>query len=154
MINPAALESAAGLRVRLEVEIPTTWKDAKIFVELPRRLVCARCEGGGCDNCGRRGGVRLDEAHVGTQIVVPLPKELGDKLGDAVEIRLPEPFGPDGPVNQLFMRVRRGMRATAGVHRPLRPLTRMRRIRARDFALYAAIALIPLAAMLAALFVR
>lgn len=154
VVNPEALESAAGVRVRLEVEIPTTWLESKILVDLPRRLLCARCEGGGCDTCERKGGVRLPEELVGTQIVAPLPKELGDKLGDAIEVRLPEPFGPDGPVNQLLLRIRRGMAATPGVHRPLRPMTRVRRVRWRDVAVYGAIALIPILAMLSALFVR
>ena len=29
---------------------------------LPERLICAECQGGGCDSCGRQGAMRIRDA--------------------------------------------------------------------------------------------
>lgn len=43
------------------VLVDRRWFGKSIFVALPRNLNCARCEGGGCDDCKRGGAVSLRE---------------------------------------------------------------------------------------------
>lgn len=83
--------------------MPATWLDegASIEFELPRNLTCAKCDGGGCDGCGRSGAVTLRTRDELPEIVqVTLPKR-GDSAeltgsGRGVMLRIPERGGlPD-----------------------------------------------------------
>lgn len=53
-----------GPDVTFPIQVPQDWlvRGESIVVQLPRRLSCARCEGGGCDACERRGALSLREA--------------------------------------------------------------------------------------------
>jgi hypothetical protein len=88
-----------------------------IELELPRHLVCAACEGGGCDICERSGGVTLRERGEPAGLVeVTLP---ADQEATFV-IRLPErgglpPLGSDLPRGNLLLRVEPSAEADASV---------------------------------------
>ena len=63
VVDPGALDLSAGPRARLSVEVPEAWlaEGADVAVTAPARLVCARCDGGGCDGCARSGALRSPE---------------------------------------------------------------------------------------------
>lgn len=75
------------------IEVPEAWfhEGAGIEIELPRRLACARCEGGGCDACGRAGALSLrgaDDAPELVQLTLPEKPESG-----AVVLKIPDAGG-------------------------------------------------------------
>jgi hypothetical protein len=61
---------------KLTIEVPSAWLADERWIELdlPRTLVCARCDGGGCDGCGRSGAVDTRGRK---------------ELGEIVEVKLP-----------------------------------------------------------------
>jgi hypothetical protein len=76
------------------IEVPEAWfeEGAHLEIELPQRLVCARCEGGGCDACGRAGAITLYAQDEDPLVVrVGLPKA---PPGGAVVLRIPEGGAP------------------------------------------------------------
>jgi len=93
-----------------------------VELELPRHLICAACDGGGCDTCERSGGVTLRERGEPPDLIeVSLP---GEKQ-EAFLIRLPERGGlaPEGsglPRGHLLLRVEPSAEADASVSLAIR----------------------------------
>jgi hypothetical protein len=81
------LDEPRGPDVLHVVEVPMEWLEegASVSIVLPRLLPCARCEGGGCDVCGRKGAFEIGEAG---PLVVSLPRQPGG-APSAVRLRLP-----------------------------------------------------------------
>ena len=101
--NPDALDAATGPRAQLAVEAPRGWLVAGTELEVvaPKRLACQRCEGGGCDSCGRAGVWRLPDDEQTRTLRLTLPPH----DGDGVQARLVNPFaGSD--IEQLLLTVR------------------------------------------------
>ena len=69
------LDRPRGPDVEYSIHVPRSWLDgATLDVELPRKLGCAHCHGGGCDGCGRSGAVVLRSAEeASTSVRVSLP---------------------------------------------------------------------------------
>lgn len=78
---------------------------ASVSILLPRLLTCARCEGGGCDVCGRKGA--FDQASVDEPVVVSLPRQ-STVPPSALRLRLPG-YGARGeaalPAGHLILTV-------------------------------------------------
>jgi len=115
LLDREALEADGGPRARAKITVPAAWADGASLIEiaLPRALECARCDGGGCDGCGRSGALRgpaNDDARV---VRVRLPKG----LGDGVALRLAEPFGRASRIAQLWLEVRPGEAPARSVRR-------------------------------------
>jgi hypothetical protein len=93
-------------------------RGAVVELELPRHLVCAVCEGGGCDTCERSGAVTLRERGAAPDVIsVSLPQTL---CHDGFVIRLPEWGGlaaPESglPRGYLLLRVEPSAEADASV---------------------------------------
>lgn len=114
----ADLNQPRGSDVLLVVDVPETWlqQGATLQLRLPRLLTCLRCEGGGCDACGRRGAFAREKlgGQEGEPVVVTLPQ---GKAGacQALQLRLPGlgalSIEPDLPPGHLLLTVRA---ATAG----------------------------------------
>lgn len=85
------LEQPRGPDVMHSVQAPAEWfaSGASIEVRLPRLLSCARCEGGGCDACGRRGAFEQVEAGIPELVEVTLPVPISGAPLSAVRLRLP-----------------------------------------------------------------
>jgi hypothetical protein len=116
------------------VEVPMEWLEegASVSIVLPRLLTCARCEGGGCDVCGRKGA--FEQTGVEGPIIVSLPRQAG-AAASAVRLRLPG-YGARGdaelPLGHLILTVVprdaafgwapastvQKIEATDGAHRP------------------------------------
>lgn len=98
----------------MAIDVPATWlaEGARIEVRIPSRLVCAVCEGGGCDGCNRSGAIRLgrgsrDGADSGQDVEprvlsVGLPKTTEGR----VLLRLVHPLGEDEALAHLTLEVR------------------------------------------------
>lgn len=112
VVNVAALDECSEPRGRHAIEIPVAWIGAEILVAVPARIVCARCEGGGCDGCNRRGGYRVEGDEQARAVRVQLPLV----MQETVVIRVVHPFGAaEGAIRQLHLEARVGEQASAGV---------------------------------------
>jgi hypothetical protein len=97
--DPAALDDETGAIGALELSVPTGWAGGRARVRVPRVVTCQRCEGGGCDACGRGGALRTPEDEAARAITVQLPAD----LSRAVAIRVPRPFADASPIAQLIL---------------------------------------------------
>jgi hypothetical protein len=106
VLDKGALDGDVGARARAKIVVPVAWavEGAVVEVRLPRTLACARCEGGGCDGCGRSGALRGPADDGSRAVRVRLPKA----LGDGVAMRIAEPFGASSSIAQLWIEVRPG----------------------------------------------
>jgi hypothetical protein len=112
VVDSSALDTCAEPRGRHAIEIPEAWIGAEILVSIPSRIVCARCDGGGCDGCSRRGGHRIQGDEHARSVRVKLPHA----MDHAIVLRLVRPFGhTDGSIAQLHLETRIGPDASAGV---------------------------------------
>jgi hypothetical protein len=80
------------------IRVPRAWLEAGEVVEfeLPRNLVCAACDGGGCDICERAGAIALRGRNELPELLsVTLPARKTENASDArgVVIRIPEQGG-------------------------------------------------------------
>ncbi|HSC87649.1 MAG TPA: hypothetical protein VLC09_10280 [Polyangiaceae bacterium] len=116
------LEVERGPDAELRVSMPPPWFGAgsTLRVEVPRRLPCATCHGGGCDRCERSGGVvtATGEGELEPlELVMPARVEQG---GDWA-IRVPHRGGlarePGTPAGHLLVILARAAEPSAGVTR-------------------------------------
>ncbi len=87
-------EGPSGPDVMHRIEVPEAWFEEGVHleIELPQRLACARCEGGGCDACGRSGAITLyAQGEVPLVVHVGLPRAAP---GGVVLLRIPEGGAP------------------------------------------------------------
>ncbi len=118
VIDPTALDDDAGARARLRIDVPAAWLagGAELEIVCPARLACARCDGGGCDGCGRSGALRAPVEAEARTLRARMPAG-----AEGLAIRLPAPFGPGHPVDQLVLEIRPAEDPSAGVRRIPRP---------------------------------
>lgn len=100
--DPRALDASGEASARVDVRVPPAWLGRSITVTTPPRVSCARCDGGGCDACDRRGGFKLDADVAGRTLVAHLPRA----IDGGVCLRVPAPFGARGPVAILLVGIR------------------------------------------------
>ncbi len=113
VLDPRALDEGAGPRGRVQITVPAAWLAVGCRVEIlvARRLACARCDGGGCDACGKSGVLRAPDDEAARRLEITLP----GTTNEAVALRLADPFGA-GLVDQLIVEIRAG-KASPGVTR-------------------------------------
>src|SRR6187399_2229159 len=124
-VVPSDLSGPRGPDATHRIRVPRAWlkQGALVELDLPRHLVCAACEGGGCDTCERSGGVTLRERGAPADVLeVALPRAKAD---ETFVIRLPERGGlaPEGsglPRGHLLLRVEPSAEADASVSLALR----------------------------------
>ncbi len=105
------LNEPRGPDVLLRVDVPAAWlqQGVTVEIELPRLLSCARCDGGGCDACGRRGAFSRQDCHGSDESVeLTLPGGGGEA---AVALRIPNrgacaPAGSSLPAGHLLLTFR------------------------------------------------
>jgi hypothetical protein len=118
-VVPGDLERPRGPDANHRVRVPRTWleRGAVVELELPRNLVCAVCDGGGCDACERSGAVTLrGRGEPADLLQVTLPGAHAEPF----VIRLPErgglpPLGSGLPRGHLLLRVEPSAQADANV---------------------------------------
>jgi hypothetical protein len=126
LLDPKALDEAPGPRGRVRVDVPAAWlaEPCRIAVVVPRRVPCARCEGGGCDGCGKSGVLRAPKDEGARRIVASLPRA----CGDGVALRLSDPFGPEAGVSQIILEVHASALTSPGVSRLPPPGSHVERV--------------------------
>jgi hypothetical protein len=114
VLDPEALALSSAPCAKLSVTVPEAWaaEGSEIVVTAPAQLVCARCDGGGCDACDRSGALRAPPEPERRVVRLRVPAASG-----GVAIRLSEPFGPECPIGQLIVAIRPGLAPSAGVVR-------------------------------------
>lgn len=94
------------------ITVPAAWlfRGGTLGCQLPRKLACARCEGGGCDTCGRSGVVAIQPKEQPDLERVEV--NLTGGRDSARAIRVPERGGlaaePDGCRGSLILELRVG----------------------------------------------
>jgi hypothetical protein len=91
----------AGTRGRLSVDVLDAWLAPGTLLELvvPVRLACARCDGGGCDACGKSGAIRISGDEQKRSLRITLSES-------ARGVRLVRPLGEDAGLDQLVIELR------------------------------------------------
>ena len=110
LLDPAALDQKRSPRGRLSIVVPTKWlrDGARLEVDVPAKVRCDLCDGGGCDACGRSGAYRSPEARAPLSVTLPRVSD------DVFALRLTNPFGEEEPA-LLVVRVAGGTEPSAGV---------------------------------------
>ena len=145
VVDPEALDRSTGPRGRVKIEVPpgVMASGGEVLVPIAARVACARCDGGGCDGCGRSGALRAPEDAEARVVRITLPEG-----GGAGVLRLVHPFGDDAAIEQLWVEITEAAEPTAGlVLLPPAPLASA--TRRRSTPLHAAIATVVIALVLA-----
>ena len=85
--DPAALDGESRTSGRIALDVLPSWLDAREVISfvVPRRVSCARCDGGGCDLCERSGAFRIEGGDAERTLQLTLP-------GEPAVVRIPQPF--------------------------------------------------------------
>ena len=104
VLDTDALASHGGTSGRVILRVPARWLTDGDTIELvvPTRLVCALCEGGGCDRCERRGGLRVDGDKAMRRLRVVLPKRVAP---GAFVMRVVRPLGDAMAPEHLLLQI-------------------------------------------------
>lgn len=110
------LDAPRGPDGIFSISVPAAWLEqgSKLLVRMPKKLVCAACEGGGCDLCGRSGALALPEMSEEDRILdVTLP---GFEVAQEMTLRIPRralpSSRPDEPPGHLFLKITPGTSAS------------------------------------------
>ena len=108
VLDPEELDRAEGSRGRFVLDLPEAWLEAGGAIELvvPARVTCARCDGGGCDDCGRSGGLRLGGDELARTLQLALPAATHDFRAARSIVRLARPLGASAELDQLWIELR------------------------------------------------
>src|SRR4051812_35228880 len=110
LLDPAALDEKREPRGRASIVVPTEWlrEGARLEVDLPSRLKCDLCDGGGCDACNRSGAYKLADDRA--PLALTLPRVTDDHLA----LRVTNPLADATPA-LLVIRVAAGDSPSKGV---------------------------------------
>ena len=102
LLDPSELDALTGTHGKMTTTLSASQLGEPVEIVVPTRLVCARCDGGGCDSCGRSGAIRLElsEAERTTHVVLPRDAH------EVVRVRLVRPLGEAAGLEQLTLEVR------------------------------------------------
>ena len=73
VLDPASLDASEAGRFALDVLPEWLDKQETIAFVVPRRVTCARCDGGGCDACARSGAFRVEGDDAARTLHLTLP---------------------------------------------------------------------------------
>jgi hypothetical protein len=121
VLDKDALDGATGATGLTSINVPADWllRGDTIEFIVPLRLACARCEGGGCDRCERRGGLRLEGDEAARRVRLSLPTRAETS---AFVVRLVRPLGDGAGLEQLTIRIGVAALPSAGCERVQAPV--------------------------------
>jgi hypothetical protein len=103
------LNAPRGADGSLTITVPPQWLEqgSRLLVRVPKKLVCAACEGGGCDACARSGALTLPETSEEERVLaVTLPSLDG---AHEVALRIPgrgmPSKDPTEPAGHLILKI-------------------------------------------------
>jgi hypothetical protein len=115
VLDPSALDARAKEpRGRASIVVPTAWlrEGARLELELPKRLRCDLCDGGGCDACASSGAYRLEIDAAKAMVSLTLPRVTDDHLA----LRITNPVATtEGAPKLLVVHVAAGEAPSPGV---------------------------------------
>lgn len=99
VLDREARDADAGARGLLRLEIPAEWLQVggSLEIDAPLRLVCARCEGGGCASCSNSGALRVDSEERRLDVVLSPGSDAAKRL------RIEDPFGTGSTIRQVLV---------------------------------------------------
>lgn len=128
------VDGPRGPDVLCEIAVPAEWfaQGRRLQIDLPGRLTCASCDGGGCDTCGRSGALEVPKPETPLELTLPISAgEVG-----RFRVRIPGLGADSGddavPRGHLMLSVRAGEPVSRGVSalaseslasRPVKPTT-------------------------------
>ena len=62
VLDPAEIDALTGPHGKISISLASSAAEQETEIIVPKKVVCARCDGGGCDRCGRSGAIRLDSS--------------------------------------------------------------------------------------------
>jgi len=103
VVDPEALDACDGARAKLSLDVDRSWmtQGASLQIAAPKRLPCARCDGGGCDGCERSGVLRGPDDPRERALRVELPPYQPSET--VVVLRLTRPFRDHDAIAQLHL---------------------------------------------------
>jgi hypothetical protein len=112
--DPNSLDASEGSRAALRIVVPEGWlrDGAELEVTAPKKLSCDRCDGGGCDGCGRSGALLAPDEPDDRRLSLHLPGGHAEGL----QLRIVDPF-QDAEIEQVIVTVQPGLEASTGVVR-------------------------------------
>lgn len=115
VVDPKALDASSGPRAYVCVIIPDDWfkQGCELDLALKKRLLCARCQGGGCDGCHCSGALRTPEDPAHRTLRLQIPE--GSRAGFA--LRVTNPFGAFAPIEQLLVEFKPGQTPSPDAHK-------------------------------------
>jgi hypothetical protein len=114
------LDGSRGADGLLSVTVLPLWLEsgARLLVRRPRKLVCAACEGGGCDACERSGALVLPSAEDADEEILEVSLPQVDPARPVV-LRIPGRGMPSlnthEPAGHLLLRVAPGAQPSTSV---------------------------------------
>ena len=102
LLDRAELDALEGPHGKMTTTFSSAQLGEEVAIVVPSRVVCARCDGGGCDACGRSGAIRIDREESERTAYFVLPTEAGD---GSFRVRLVRPLGDDAGLEQLTVDV-------------------------------------------------
>jgi len=110
LLDPEALDRKRDPRGRASIVVPQKWlrEGARLEVELPAKVRCDLCDGGGCDACERSGAYALPEDRKPIEVTLPRTSD------DVFALRVTNPFA-DAEPRLLVVHVAAGEGASKGV---------------------------------------
>ena len=94
----SAADQPRGPDAKYRIRVPEDWLEsgAKIQVEIPRNLECARCSGGGCDTCGGSGALTLRDRSMpaeSVRLTLPQGAVVPESGARGLVLRIPDSGG-------------------------------------------------------------
>lgn len=119
VVDPKALDISNGPRAYVCITVPSDWlsQGCELDVALKTRLVCARCQGGGCDSCHCSGALRAPDDPALRTLRLQIPQ--GSRSGMA--LRVTNPFGALTTIEQLLVEFKPGDAPSPNAHK-IKPL--------------------------------
>jgi hypothetical protein len=110
LLDPEALDRKRDPRGRASIVVPQKWlrDGARLEVDLPSKVRCDLCDGGGCDACNRSGAYVLPDDRKPIEVTLPRTSD------DVFALRVTNPFA-DAEPQMLVVHVAAGESASKGV---------------------------------------
>jgi hypothetical protein len=114
LLDRSELDASSAPSALVRIDVPARWLEegGTLVVDVPKRITCAACDGGGCSRCENAGAFRLSDQDV----AAPIRVRLAASAAASKRVRIPSPFGDQSasPIGLLFLELRPAETPSAG----------------------------------------